>query len=214
MAPSVQRRKVWLTLTTWLQCSNAAKTRKPLKFAGVLQTGKPISAASGPKFTILWGHVEDILLLNNFFPIVDTCLRCEDIARQSCAMVPRRHFMATFLRPVFSASRVQQVSDLHLKFALRPHHVWKYGRHPICGGWAIRRGKKEEEITNYSMKIKRSALFHRTTIINSNGRIRIVGLSAITVLQAKWFNEFYTRTCKGCRWSWQLVTLVTYWPHH
>jgi len=26
---------------------------------------------------------------------------------------------------------VQQVSDLHPKFALRPHHVWKYGRHPI-----------------------------------------------------------------------------------
>jgi len=25
---------------------------------------------------------------------------------------------------------VQHVSDLHLKFALRPHHVWKYGRHP------------------------------------------------------------------------------------
>jgi len=24
---------------------------------------------------------------------------------------------------------VQQVSDLHLKFALRPHHVWKYGIH-------------------------------------------------------------------------------------
>jgi len=29
------------------------------------QTGKLISAASGPRFTILWGHVEDILLLNN-----------------------------------------------------------------------------------------------------------------------------------------------------
>jgi len=28
---------------------------------------------------------------------------------------------------------VQQVSDLHLKFALRLHHVWKYGRHPIYG---------------------------------------------------------------------------------
>jgi len=26
---------------------------------------------------------------------------------------------------------VQQVSDMHSKFALRPHHVWKYGRHPI-----------------------------------------------------------------------------------
>jgi len=32
-----------------------------------------------------------------------------------------------------AASRVQHISDLHSKFALRPHHVWKYGRHPICG---------------------------------------------------------------------------------
>jgi len=38
--------------------------------------------------------------------------------------VPRWRFLATFLRPVFSASRVQQLSDLHLKFTLRPHHVW------------------------------------------------------------------------------------------
>jgi len=36
-----------------------------LKFAGGPQTGKLISAESGPRFTILWGHVEDILLLNN-----------------------------------------------------------------------------------------------------------------------------------------------------
>ena len=67
MAPSVQRRKVWLTLTTLLLCSNAAKTRRPLKFGGVPQTGQPISAAGRPKFTILWGHVEDILLLTKFF---------------------------------------------------------------------------------------------------------------------------------------------------
>jgi len=39
-----------------------------------------------------------------------------------------------FLRPVFSARRVQHVSDLHLKFALRQDHVCKYGRHPICDG--------------------------------------------------------------------------------
>jgi len=39
-----------------------------------------------------------------------------------------------FLRPVFSASRVHYISDLHSKFALGPHHVWKYGRHSICGG--------------------------------------------------------------------------------
>ena len=39
--------------------------------------------------------------------------------------------MAILLRPVFSASRVQHILDMHSKFALRPHHVWKYGRHPI-----------------------------------------------------------------------------------
>ena len=36
----------------WL-CSKAAKTRNQLKFAGVPQTNETISAASGPKFTIL-----------------------------------------------------------------------------------------------------------------------------------------------------------------
>jgi len=60
--------------------------------------------------------------LTSFFPIVDTCLSCEDIARQSCGMVPRWRF----LRPVFPASRVQHVADLHPKFALIPRHVWKY----------------------------------------------------------------------------------------
>ena len=62
----VQRRKVWLTPTTIVPCSNAAKMRNPLKFAGMPQicprkyvwknmpqTTGPISAASGPKFTIL-----------------------------------------------------------------------------------------------------------------------------------------------------------------
>jgi len=44
------------------------KTRKPLKLAGVPQTTASISAVSGPKFTILWSLLEDILLLNKFFP--------------------------------------------------------------------------------------------------------------------------------------------------
>jgi len=57
-----------------------------------------------------------------------------------------------FLHPVLSASCVQQVSDLHLKFA------------DIQSAAAeIRRGKKEER-TNYSMKIQRSVPFHRVTI--------------------------------------------------
>jgi len=46
----------------------------------VPQTKEPISAASGQKFTILWEHVGEILLFNNFFPIVDMCLGCEDTA--------------------------------------------------------------------------------------------------------------------------------------
>jgi len=53
VAPSVQHRKVWLMPTTRVPCSNAAKTRNPLKLAGVRQTNEPISATSGPKFTIL-----------------------------------------------------------------------------------------------------------------------------------------------------------------
>ena len=44
---------VWLTPTSRVPCSNAAKTRNPLKFAGVPQTNETISATSGPKFTIL-----------------------------------------------------------------------------------------------------------------------------------------------------------------
>jgi len=114
---------VWLTPTTRVPCSNAAKTRNPFKVPGVPQTNERISAASGPKFTILWGHVGEILLLNTFFPTADTCLSCKDIARQSCAMVPRWRFLATFLSPAFAASRVQHISDLHSKFALGPRHV-------------------------------------------------------------------------------------------
>ena len=65
---------VWLTLTTWLPCSKAAKLWNPLKLARVPQTTGPISAVSGPMLTILWGHVEEILLFNKFFPIATHAL--------------------------------------------------------------------------------------------------------------------------------------------
>ena len=74
-------------------------------------------------------------MFNKFFPIVDTCLSCEDTARQSCAMVPRWQFFGEFWDPAFPASRVQHISDLHSEFALGPHHVQKDGR----------RGKKKKE---------------------------------------------------------------------
>jgi len=50
--------------------------------------------------------------------------RCDSAdAGQSCAIVRRWPFFCCILRPVFPASRVQHISDLHSKFALRPHHV-------------------------------------------------------------------------------------------
>ena len=61
-------------------------------------------------------------------------------------MVRRWRILGIFLRPVFAASRVQHVSDLHPKFALRPHHVWEYYMVDIQSPTAeIRRGKKKEE---------------------------------------------------------------------
>jgi len=55
--------------------------------------------------------------------IVDMCLSCEDIARQSCAMVCRRGIFGDFLGAAFPASRVQHISDLYSKLLLGPHHV-------------------------------------------------------------------------------------------
>ena len=63
----------WHPLFNATKFTNAAKMRRPLKFGGVPQTGQPISAASRPKFTILSGHVEDILLLNKFFFRLSIC---------------------------------------------------------------------------------------------------------------------------------------------
>jgi len=45
--------KVWLASGEQRCCSNEAKTRNRLKFGAVPQTGKPISAISGAKFSIL-----------------------------------------------------------------------------------------------------------------------------------------------------------------
>jgi len=59
--------KVWLASSERRRCSKEAKTRNALKFARVPQTRQPISAVSGPKFTILRGRLEEILLFNKFF---------------------------------------------------------------------------------------------------------------------------------------------------
>ena len=131
VASSVQCHKVWLTPTTGVPCSNTANMRNPLKLAGMPETTGTNSAVSGLKFTIVGGHVEEILLLNKFFSDCWSCLSCEDIAGQICPMVPRWRFFASC---IFSEPRAARFRR-HLKFALRPHHVWKYDRQPVCDGW-------------------------------------------------------------------------------
>ena len=85
--------------------------------------------------------------LTSFFPIVDTCLSCEDIVRRSCTMVPRWRIFGDFLGPAL-ASHVQHISNMHSKFAPRPHHVSKWSMVDIQSPTAeIRRGKKKEERT-------------------------------------------------------------------
>ena len=84
---------------------------------------QPLIDRSSPYYGDIWGRYG---CFTSFFPIVDMCLNWEDIARQSCGMVPR---MATFWRffacCIFSEPRTH-VSDLYSKLTLRPHHVWKY----------------------------------------------------------------------------------------
>jgi len=122
---------VWLTPITRVPCSNAAKTRNPYKFAGVPQTLEPISAASGPKFTMSSGRVEEVLLFNKF---ISDSRYVPQLWRYSLTKLCDGAEMEFFCVLIFS-NRVQHVSDLHPKFALRPHHVWKYGRHPIWDHW-------------------------------------------------------------------------------
>jgi len=47
---------------------------------------QPLVGRSSPYCGDMWRRY---CCLTIFFPVVDTCLSCEDIARQSCAMVPR-----------------------------------------------------------------------------------------------------------------------------
>jgi len=89
-----------LTPTTRVHpCSNAAKTRHPLKFRGVPQTRQQISAASRPKFTLLSEHAEQVsyCCLTSFFPIVDICQLVAKISSDKIVRwCPDGAFMAIF----------------------------------------------------------------------------------------------------------------------
>jgi len=93
---------------------------------------QPLVGRSSPYYEDMWWRY---WCLTSFFRLSMHAFVAIYIARQSCAMVPKWRFFGEFLGPAFPASRVQRISDLHSKFALGPHHVSKYGRHPYCDRW-------------------------------------------------------------------------------
>jgi len=120
----------WLPLLEWCAVTLPRRdTHWNLQGCSKLANrSQPLVGRSSTYYQDMWRRY---CCLTGFFLIVDTCFSSEDIARQSCAMVPKW----CFFRPVFSVSRLQHISGLHSKFALRSHHMSKYGRHPICGRW-------------------------------------------------------------------------------
>jgi len=109
------RRKVWLTPTTRVPCSNAAKTGKPLKFEGVPQTRQPLGGRSSPYYEDVWGRYR---CLTSFLRLsIDA-----SVAKIQPNKVGRWCQNDDFC--VLYFQRVQHISDMYSKFSLRPHHVW------------------------------------------------------------------------------------------
>jgi len=149
--------------TTRVPRSNAAKTRNPLKFAGVPQTRQQISAVSRPRFTILREHVEEESVFNSFFWLSIHALA----AKMQPKKVVRWFQNGDFLHPVFSASHLQHISDLHSKFALRPHHVWKYGRHPVSDRWDCARKNNKTRMWANAQRDGRPAEYRWRPLFNA-----------------------------------------------
>jgi len=86
---------VWLTPTTSVLCSNAAKTRNPLNLQGCPKLANRSQSLVGRSSPYYEDMCRRYRCLTSFFFDVDTCLSCEDTARQSCAMVPKWRFFAS-----------------------------------------------------------------------------------------------------------------------
>jgi len=109
---------------TRVPCSNAAKTRKPLKFAGVPQTRQQISAVRRPKFTIwtcgedMWGRYR---CLTSFFRLSIHASAAKIQSDKVVRWCQNGDFCVLYFQRA-----AHFISDMHSKFALRPHDVWKY----------------------------------------------------------------------------------------
>jgi len=122
-----------------LQCrSNAAKTWKPLKLQGcpiLANRSQLLGGRSSSYYEDMWGRY---WCLTSFFRLSIHA----SAAKTELDKVVQWCQNGNFLRPVSSASSVQHILDMHSKFALRPHHVWKYGSIQSLTA-EIRRKKKD-----------------------------------------------------------------------
>jgi len=96
VAPSVQRRKVWLTLST--RCRAVTLTRHETRwnlqgFPKLANRSQPLVGQSSPYYEDMWRTYR---CLTSFFPIVDTCLSCEDIAYKIVQWCPHGDFLHHF----------------------------------------------------------------------------------------------------------------------
>ena len=131
VAPSVQRRKVWLTPATRCRAVTLPRRETRWNLQGCLKLpdgSQPFVGQSSQYCGDLWRTYR---CLTSIFRLSIRAL----VAKIWPDKVVRWCRDCDFLRPVFAASRVQRISDLHSKFALRPHHVPKYGKHPISDLW-------------------------------------------------------------------------------
>jgi len=91
----------------------------------LVNRSQPLVGRSSSYCKDMWGRH---CCLKAFFQIVDVCLSCEDIARQSCVMVPRWRFLATFCILYFqrAARSTFQTCILNLHYRATPDAIAQY----------------------------------------------------------------------------------------
>jgi len=88
---------------------------------------QPLVGRSSPYYQHMWRRY---CCLTSFFPIVDTYLSSEYIARQSCAMVPKWRFFASCISSEPHAAHFTPAFEIRTR-ATPCVEVWS----TICGGW-------------------------------------------------------------------------------
>jgi len=134
---------VWLTPTLECRAVTLPRSETRWNLQGCPKLTKRSQPPVGRSSPYCWDMLRRYGCLTSFFPIVDKCLNCEDIARQSCGWCPDVDFLAIFCILYFqrAAYSTFQTCILNSK------------GHTMCGSMVniqsptaeIRRGIRKEE---------------------------------------------------------------------